>query len=270
MKSKSNEHPRNPPDQPGPSVPRNFVPLQHSPEPVLERPRTRGLDDYLIFTSPCSFTAYVPDSLIQRAMAMAERALPNEFIGLCAGQVFRDDRGRYLVVAGIIPDLGARTAPGRVETTADSEFATRQSLAALFPDCVPVGWCHSHVGIGAFFSMADRQNQATWSKDYHIGIVVDARLRELAVFRGPEAQKLERADAQAGDPADAAVSRKGASPPGRRSRSARRLQRALTSLARFVKNPRALFSKLTSPRLIPLLFAIQAIQAALLLFLVFG
>lgn len=160
-------------------------------EVIIERSRTTGIDPFLVFTASSGFTVYIPNSVVQRAMAIAERASPREFIGLCAGHVFQDHAGQYVIIQGIVPDTSAEASPGRVQTTSDSEYATRKLLAVLYPDCLPLGWCHSHLGIGAFFSAVDQKNQATWRQPYHLGIVVDPMRRELAIFRGPEAEKVE-------------------------------------------------------------------------------
>jgi proteasome lid subunit RPN8/RPN11 len=171
-----------------------FSQCRHNPEVIKEHPRAAVMDRYLVFTSASDFSAYLPNSLVDRAMAMADAASPREFIGLCAGNVFSDDEGCYSVLTGIVPDTAAVASPGSVHTTTDSEYSTRKLLSVLYPDCIPLGWCHSHLGIGAFFSGIDKENQTTWKKPYHLGIVIDPIRHELAVFRGPEAEKLSRAD----------------------------------------------------------------------------
>lgn len=177
-----------------------FRRTRHRPEEIMPRPRRGDIDACLQFVSQAagtepntaeSFTAFLPRSLLDRVTHMARMASPAEFIGLLAGAIFSDKAGTYVILHGVVPDGDAAGSPASVATTEDSEFRTRALLSKLFPDCVPIGWCHSHLGIGVFFSGTDRANQRTWTKPYHLGIVVDPIKDEVAVFRGPEAERLE-------------------------------------------------------------------------------
>ena len=57
---------------------------------------------------------------------------------------------------------------------------------------VVVGWFHSHPNLGAFFSGTDRMNQqANFSSQFHIGIVIDHIRDEYAVFYGKDSIQID-------------------------------------------------------------------------------
>jgi proteasome lid subunit RPN8/RPN11 len=63
--------------------------------------------------------------------------------------------------------------------------------AALQPGECVVGWFHSHPGIGAFFSAADRHTQAGFfPHPFSLGWVIDPQRREQAWFVGHTSRAL--------------------------------------------------------------------------------
>jgi proteasome lid subunit RPN8/RPN11 len=66
--------------------------------------------------------------------------------------------------------------------------------AALRPGEQVVGWYHSHPGIGAFFSGADRRTQAGFfNRPFSVGWVIDPARGEHAWFVGPESRGIPAA-----------------------------------------------------------------------------
>lgn len=162
-------------------------------EPVEAREREGARSGYRIFAAPDGFEAAVPEQVIARTLSWARSSAPNEWYGLIVGRLCEDERGRHVVVLGVVPDGDARATTGFVETSHASEFATRTLCRGLYPDGVIVGWAHSHPRLGVRYSATDKRNQATWTQSHSLGIVVDPwDPAELTVYRGPTSEVLSR------------------------------------------------------------------------------
>ncbi len=140
------------------------------------------------------FEAFVAEDVIERMLVIGKAEAPDEWMGLLLGHLGSDERGEYVVVRAMVHDHQALARPGFIESTHESEARTRVLGRLLFPDLVSLGWAHGHVKCGAFFSGEDRKTQATWTAPYSVGIVVDPwDSKQLAVFRGPESERLSAA-----------------------------------------------------------------------------
>lgn len=169
-----------------------FVPLAETPEAITSIDRGVARSGYRTFRGADGFEVAVPAHVVERAHAFAQVAAPREWYGLVIARLCEDATGRHAVVVGIVPDEEARTRPGSVETTPESEYASRQRARRLYPDGVIAGWVHSHPRGGIVYSPTDRANQATWTQPHSLGIVVDPWHADgLAVYRGPGAELLE-------------------------------------------------------------------------------
>lgn len=161
-------------------------------EPVRMVSRRQALRGHRLFRGQDGFLAAIPETVAAEMSAFARRAAPNEWIGVVMLELCEDEEGRFVLVHGVVPDLGAVAKLASVRTTTDSEFRTRQLAEQLFPAAILGGWVHSHPHYGVFFSEMDRQTQRSWSEPYALGIVVDPwDAKELAVFRGASSELLE-------------------------------------------------------------------------------
>ncbi len=160
-------------------------------EPIDRRDRDGVRAGYRLFTGTAGFEAALPEHVLERALAFARAAAPDEWYGLLVGRLGEDGRGRHVVLVGVVPDEEARATPGFVETSHASEFATRALARRLYPDAVIVGWVHSHPHLGVRYSATDRRNQATWTQAHSLGIVVDPwDPKQLTAYRGPDSEEL--------------------------------------------------------------------------------
>lgn len=175
-----------------------FTPVAVVEEPVHAIPRDEARSGYRIYRARDGFEVAIPEHVIGRMIAWGRRAAPREWFALIVGRVHEDDRGRHVVVIGVVPDPEARAEHSFVETTPDSEFRTRTSARLLYPDGVVCGWVHGHVRHGAQYSSTDRKTQTSWTQQHSLGIVVDPwDPKEIAVYRGPDCEELARAAAAA-------------------------------------------------------------------------
>lgn len=146
---------------------------------------------YAIFRASDGFDVAVPESVIERGLALGRQAAPNEWHGLIVGKLCEYAGQRHVVVLGIVPDSDAVAKPSYVETTVASELKTRLTAKLLFPDGIVIGWIHGHVRHGVRFSSTDRATQRTWTQPHALGIVVDPwDKKRLSVYRGPESELL--------------------------------------------------------------------------------
>lgn len=168
-----------------------FSPIAVVEEHVCAIPREEARAGYRVFRGRDGFEVAIPEHVVERVLACGRHAAPQEWFGLVVGRVHEDDRGRHVVVLGIVPDPEARAEHGFVETSTTSEFRTRTSARLLYPDGIVIGWIHGHVEHGARYSATDRRTQATWTQPHSLGIVVDPwDANEIAVYRGPECEEL--------------------------------------------------------------------------------
>lgn len=172
----------------------SFAPVALREEPVHDAARETARSGYRVFRGRGGFEVAVPEQVISRAVAFARTAAPREWYGLVVARLCEDEAGKHAVVLGIVPDPDARASEGTVETTPDSEYATRMCARTLYPDGIVVGWLHTHPRGGLAFSRTDKANQATWSQEHSLGLLVDPwHPHELAVYRGPRSERLELA-----------------------------------------------------------------------------
>jgi len=171
-----------------------FVPLGNVAEPVHDAEREVARTACRVFRGADGFEAAVPESTVERLIEFGRQAAPNEWYGLVVGKRYRDKAGLHAIVLGVVPDTECRSGLASVRTTEQSEFRTRFTAQVLFPDCVPLGWVHTHPRLGLCFSGTDRVNQSTWTQPHSLGLVVDPwHQRRIAVYRGPQAELLELA-----------------------------------------------------------------------------
>jgi proteasome lid subunit RPN8/RPN11 len=168
-----------------------FRPVSHVTEPITPVARALARTGYLIFRGADGFEVAIPAQVVERMLAFGRAAAPLEWFGLVVGRVGEDERGRHVVVLGVVPDPEARAERHFVQSTVASEFETRTSARTLYPDGIVVGWVHGHVRQGAQYSSTDRENQTSWGQTHSLGVVVDPwDPKRVAVYRGPRSELL--------------------------------------------------------------------------------
>lgn len=163
--------------------------------------RSAARAGYRVYRAADGFEAAIPEHLIERLPLWGKQAAPNECCALLAGRVYEDERGRHVVIVGVVLDPEAAAEHSFVQTTPASEWKTRLAARQLYPDAVIVGWAHWHVRHGILYSEIDRRNQATWAAPHAIGIVVDPWHPDLlSVYRGPHSERLTLVESEGGGP----------------------------------------------------------------------
>jgi proteasome lid subunit RPN8/RPN11 len=189
---------------------RSFVALCVREPKVHDIDRSAARAHVRVFRSSDGFEAAFRESVVERCREFARNAAPNEWYGVLLGRLCKDDGGRHVVVEGIVPDPDCLAGPGYFETTPESELRTRMTSDALFPDCVLLGWVHSHPHGCIRFSNVDLQNQAQWSSPDSLGVVIDPfGAADIGVYRGPQSELLEQVE----DIVDAAARAQSATAP---------------------------------------------------------
>lgn len=183
-----------------------FRPRGRVEEPVHAVDRDAVRTAWRSFHATDGFEALVAEQIVEQAVAIGRAREPMEWMGLLVGRVCEDARGRYVCILGMVLDRDAKTGRHNVRSTLESEAATRALASELFPDCVAIGWIHGHIRHGASFSGVDRENQRSWRQPHAVGIVVDPWSPEiLAVYRGPESERLVPVAANGPRPTGAAA-----------------------------------------------------------------
>jgi proteasome lid subunit RPN8/RPN11 len=113
-----------------------------------------------------------------------------ELGGILIGNVFNLGRKNKNVVHldDIIPSKKFENSS--ISLKMDSEI-WNDANARLGEKQAVVGWYHSHPNLGVFFSATDRYNQkASFSANFHLGLVIDPIRNETALFRGAECEEI--------------------------------------------------------------------------------
>ncbi len=171
---------------------RAFRPLGIVRAMPMKIERAAARTGWRVFSAPDGFEVAVAVETVARMEAFGRLSEPREWYGLLVGRTCEDARGSHVLVVGVVPDPDAKATRHTVRSTLESEAGLRATARIHFPDAVPVGWVHGHVGHGADYSSVDRRNQSTWRDASAIGIVVDPwSLPMLGVYRGPESERLQ-------------------------------------------------------------------------------
>ena len=114
----------------------------------------------------------------------------NELGGLLVGKIFElNGKDRFLVhLEKIIPSKAFENSPVSLKMNSD---IWQQANSELIEMQAVVGWYHSHPNLGVFFSSTDRYNQkASFSSEFHLGLVHDPIRNETALFRGADCEEI--------------------------------------------------------------------------------
>lgn len=172
---------------------------------LLVRPRPAVNGEYAVYCGQReSPTVFVHRRALGQLRDNALAALPNETIGVLLGRPCRDEGGEYAIVEAALAASSAEHAGSMqaVQISSTGRSALHRRAMQRHPVLESVGWWHSHPLGPPRYSQVDREEQATFPRVYHVGIVVAAERyaseddhREpdpLGVYVGPRALRLER------------------------------------------------------------------------------
>jgi proteasome lid subunit RPN8/RPN11 len=160
---------------------------------IRPRPQNDGPFERWI-TDDNRFFVYVHADVLEFIRNEAWRAMPNETIGLLAGQVCEDPQtGPYtMIVAAENARPGEfEASPAHVRLRGPGQAHLRRRLEDAHPDREIVGWYHTHPNYPSEFSSVDIQEQKIWSDRNHIGIVYSTNDQEpFGLYRSSESIRL--------------------------------------------------------------------------------
>ena len=99
-----------------------------------------------------------------------QRASPRESFGVLLGQHYRDNKGPYTVVCGVLYSHLADAGAAHVRVSAEDMSRLKKDAIRKYPASSLMGWTHSHHSPGGY-SPTDFDEQSTWPSDYHVGIL---------------------------------------------------------------------------------------------------
>jgi proteasome lid subunit RPN8/RPN11 len=207
-----------------------FRPHGRSKVTLLVQPRPRRNPAYVLYGDQlASPEVFVHRRVIEDLRREALEAMPHETIGALLGRPCRDDYGIYVVVENAMtaaPDEHEGT-PGAVRISGDGRASMHRRAAQRHPTLEPVGWWHSHPRGAPRYSSVDRDEQHTYPRPHHVGIVVAAEYFDdrppsggrgadpLGVYVGPSSALLARRAPRAAEEEDEQAMRIAATPPRR-------------------------------------------------------
>lgn len=183
-----------------------FEPRGRSKVALLVQPRPRRNASYRIYGDELGAPeVFVHVGVIADLCRAALDAMPDETIGTLLGRPCRDDYGTYVVVETALTAAGDEYegTPGAVRISAQGRSSMQRRAAQRHPALEPVGWWHSHPHGPPRYSAVDCEEQRTYPREHHVGIVVaaqrlwdgaydEAHPDALGVYVGPSASLLAR------------------------------------------------------------------------------
>jgi proteasome lid subunit RPN8/RPN11 len=181
---------------------------------LLVQPRPRGNSAYVVYGDGLGAPeVHLHVRILEDLRLATLDAVPHETIGALLGRPCRDDYGTYVVVEhAMTAQAGEHVGThGGVRISAVTRAAMHRRAAREHPTLEPVGWWHSHPRGLPRYSTVDRDEQATYPRPYHVGVVVAADLFDgqgasgvgaqdpLGVYVGPAATLLTRQARSHGD-----------------------------------------------------------------------
>ena len=129
----------------------------------------------------------VNEKAFEDMMDHARSDLHSEVGGLLLGGLFFSNNSIFVEIEQVLSadqtSSDFASIKFNYKTWLDFDTKKRQS----FPDKKVVGWYHSHIGIGVFFSSMDKDvHRVVFPEPWLVGVVVDPIRDELAVFRSQE------------------------------------------------------------------------------------
>ena len=187
--------------------PQAFRPLGRSKVTLLVQPRPRRNSAYFVFSDELDAPeVHIHVRVIEDLRRATLEAVPYETIGALLGRPCRDDYGVYVVVENALTAAEGEYVgtQGAVRISATGRSSMHRRAAERYPTLEPVGWWHSHPRGAPRYSSVDVEEQATYPRQHHVGIVVAAEYLEdrtfdggwrrepLGVYVGPTATLLAR------------------------------------------------------------------------------
>jgi proteasome lid subunit RPN8/RPN11 len=184
-----------------------FQPHGRSKVTLLVQPRPRRNSNYLVYGDALGAPeVYVHMRVLEHLREATLEAVPAETIGALLGRPCRDDYGTYVVVENALTAAHGEYvgSAGAVRISAQGRSAMHHRAAQRHPTLEPVGWWHSHPHGAPRYSSVDRDEQQTYPREHHVGIVVAAerlddrpaygeqRLDPLGLYVGPTSALLAR------------------------------------------------------------------------------
>ena len=158
------------------------------------RPRMRRLEDFLAdVTLKQSLSVagvpliFIEERVLAQLLDDCRVDVKREHGGILLGEVFEDPGGRYFVVV-----RASLLAPHTAGSSVHLQFseASWESLweqMGTLPECVMVGWYHTHPNLGVFLSGTDRRTQELYfSQPWQIAVVIDPVKEQIGFFHGRE------------------------------------------------------------------------------------
>lgn len=98
----------------------------------------------------------------------------------------------FVIVAVAVPYEVKERSGGHVRVTADAIAKADEIVARDYAGLRPVGWYHSHPGLGIFLSSHDSVITANiFNADWHVAVVLDPGANaSLGIFHGPQQERL--------------------------------------------------------------------------------
>lgn len=140
------------------------------------------------------FQVYFVARVLEQIWAHARQQPRVECSGILVGQPCQtlDLKVTFVVIVGAVPHQTNRRSVGHVTVGPAEIAAVREIIETNFPNCIPVGWYHSHPGHGIFLSGQDMTIvRSIYNQAWHIAVVVDPIRNEAGMFYGESGTPLE-------------------------------------------------------------------------------
>jgi proteasome lid subunit RPN8/RPN11 len=139
------------------------------------------------------FQLFILKDTMDRIWEHVRRAPTVEQAGVLVGHPFVTFDGKtvFVIITAAVSIQPRHAAAAHVVITPEASIQARRHIEREYPGLRPVGWYHSHPGLGIFLSVADSQiTHSIYDADWHLAMVLDPQTGKWGIFRGSQEEKL--------------------------------------------------------------------------------
>jgi len=144
-------------------------------------------------TRNANFRVYMLADVHQKMLNHLRERMDVESGGILVGYPFHteDEKVKFVVIIGVVPNKSNNRSGVHFTVSPEGAREAREYVEDNYPGMIPVGWYHSHPGLGVFLSGQDMTIvRSIYNAEWNIAWVVDPLRETEGIFYGPTGRPL--------------------------------------------------------------------------------
>lgn len=140
-----------------------------------------------------NFRVYMLADAHQKMLEHLRKRVDVESGGILVGHPFstKDDSIKFVVIVGVVPNKSNNRSGVHFTVSPEDAREAREYVEDNYPGMIPVGWYHSHPGLGVFLSGQDMTIvRSIYNAEWNIAWVVDPIRGTEGIFYGSGGRPL--------------------------------------------------------------------------------